>query len=398
MKKLQLLALASFGLLALTGVVSAQDAAPVVDAAAVAEPPPTMSRRHGLDADVYGTGADDDDPGPGAVLRRHGPQEERAGHGDAELRHLLPGGHHLGGRRLQHRFRQWQRLCRRPEQAFLRGIGVGELTFTIPETVWVMFQMTFAIITPALITGAFADRMKFSALLLFMVLWSVLVYAPIAHWVWGGGFSPGTGVLDFAGGTVVHINAGIAGLVAALMLGKRRRLPDRGDGPHNLVYTRDGRLDAVGRLVRLQCGLGCRGQRPRRHGDAGDPDSQAAGAPRLDARRMGGTGKPSVLGIISGAVAGLVAITPASGFVAPGGAIAIGLVSGVICFWSATGLKNTMGYDDSLDAFGVHGVGGMVGAVLTGVFATEAVSGGTGLTACSTAIRSRSGCRSRACW
>jgi Amt family ammonium transporter len=254
------------------------------------------------------------------------------------------------------------------------------VTFTIPESVWVMFQMTFAIITPALITGAFADRMKFSALLWFMGLWSLLVYAPIAHWVWHpSGFAWDWGVLDFAGGTVVHINAGIAGLVATIVLGKRRGYPTEAMSPHNLVYS------VIGASLLWVGWFGFNaGSAAAANGRAGMAmlvtmvATATAGLAWMFAEWTS-RGKPSVLGIISGAVAGLVAITPASGFVTANGAIVIGLASGVVCFWAATSLKPMLGYDDSLDAFGVHGVGGMVGALLTGVFATEAVSGGTGL-------------------
>ena len=257
-----------------------------------------------------------------------------------------------------------------------RSTASRDLAKTIPESVYMCFQLTFAIITPALIAGAFAERMKFSAMMWFMGLWSLLVYAPIAHWVWGGGFLGDWGVLDFAGGTVVHINAGVAGLVCALVLGKRRGFGTENMAPHNLVYVGDRRLAAVGRLVRLQRRLG----RPAPTATAGmamavTQFATAAAALAWMFAEWMTRGKPSVLGIISGAVAGLVAITPASGFVNPTGALVIGIVAGLCCFWGATGLKHAMGYDDSLDAFGVHGVGGFVGAILTGVFAVEAIGG-----------------------
>jgi ammonium transporter, Amt family len=264
---------------------------------------------------------------------------------------------------------------------FVIGAGLdGAVTNTIPESVFMMFQMTFAIITPALITGAFADRMKFSSMLVFMALWSILVYAPIAHWVWHpNGFLFGAGVLDFAGGTVVHINAGVAGLVAAIVIGKRKGFPHEHFTPHNLVLSLIGAsLLWVGWFgFNAGSALAANG----RAGMAMAVTMVAAAAAALAwmfAEWMG-KGKPSVLGIVSGAVGGLVAITPASGFVDIGGALVIGIVAGIVCFWGATGLKHMMGYDDSLDAFGVHGVGGIVGAVLTGVFARESIGGVAGL-------------------
>ncbi|MDX2145388.1 MAG: ammonium transporter [Rhodospirillaceae bacterium] len=260
-------------------------------------------------------------------------------------------------------------------KAFLAGVGVGAVSYTIPETVFVIFQMTFAIITPALIAGAFVDRMKFSAMLWFMGLWSLLVYAPVAHWVWGGGFLATDGVLDFAGGTVVHINAGVAGLVLALMLGKRTGYGKEPFPPHNLV------LSVTGASLLWVGWFGFNaGSAVAANGLAGmamavtQIATAAAGLSWMFVE-WAAKGKPSVLGIISGAVAGLVAITPASGFVDPMGALIIGLIAGVACWWAATGLKHAFKYDDSLDAFGVHGVGGFVGAVLTGVFAVSAVGG-----------------------
>ncbi len=250
---------------------------------------------------------------------------------------------------------------------------------TIPESVFVCFQMTFAIITPALIVGSMAERMKFSALLWFTGLWSILVYSPVAHWVWGGGFLGSAGVLDFAGGTVVHINAGIAGLVAALMLGKRIGYRKENLSPHNVTYT------VVGAALLWVGWFGFNA------GSAGAANGRAGMAMAVTqiataAALMGWmfaewlvNKKPSVLGAASGAVAGLVAITPASGYVGPGGAIIIGIAAGVVCFWAASWLKRAAGYDDSLDAFGVHAVGGIVGALLTGVFAVEAIGGTGGL-------------------
>jgi Amt family ammonium transporter len=259
---------------------------------------------------------------------------------------------------------------------FLLGAGSSSaIQTTIPESVYMMFQMTFAIITPALIAGAFADRMKFSAMCVFMVLWSLVVYSPIAHWVWsttgwlGGGVFGLPGAADFAGGTVVHINAGIAGLMCALVLGKRVGYGQDNMAPHDVSYAVIGAsLLWVGWFgFNAGSALGANG----RAGMAMTVTQIATASAALGwmFAEWVAKGKPSVLGVASGAVAGLVAITPASGFVLPGPAIIIGVAAGVICFWSATSLKHAMGYDDSLDCFGVHGVGGIIGALLTGVFA-----------------------------
>ena len=253
---------------------------------------------------------------------------------------------------------------------------VNDLAKTIPESVYMCFQMTFAIITPALICGAIADRMKFSALLWFIGLWAVCVYAPIAHWVWGAdGFLNDAGVLDFAGGTVVHINSGVAGLMAALVMGKRTGYGTEPMPPHNLV------LSVIGASLLWVGWFGFNaGSATAANGNAGmamavTQIATATAALSWMFAEWIVKGKPSVLGIISGAVAGLVAITPASGFVDPRGALIIGVAAGVICYWGATGLKHALGYDDSLDAFGVHGVGGTVGAILTGVLAVSWVGG-----------------------
>jgi ammonium transporter, Amt family len=264
-------------------------------------------------------------------------------------------------------------------RVLLDGMGIdaiNDLAKTIPESVYMCFQMTFAIITPALICGAFADRMKFSALLWFIGLWAVLVYAPIAHWVWGpGGFLNDAGILDFAGGTVVHINSGVAGLMAALVLGKRRGYRTEPMAPHNLV------LSVIGASLLWVGWFGFNaGSAVAANGNAGmamavTQIATATAALTWMFVEWALKGKPSVLGIISGAVAGLVAITPASGFVDPKGSLIIGIAAGVLCYWGATGLKNALGYDDSLDAFGVHGVGGATGAILTGVLAVSAVGG-----------------------
>ena len=280
-----------------------------------------------------------------------------------------------------------------PTQAWLGGFGKlfhnGITTSTlwlpgvanIPEFVFSMFQLTFAIITPALIAGAFAERMKFSAMLIFMGLWSVVVYSPIAHWVWGGGFL-GTGtltggkmVLDFAGGTVVHINAGVAGLVCALVLGKRKGFGTTNMAPHNLV------ISVIGASLLW---VGWFGFNAGSAVEAHDGQSSMAAAATQIATAAAALSwmfvewiiskKPSVLGMISGVVAGLVAITPASGFVNPTGALITGLIAGAVCYFSAVHVKKIFGYDDALDCWGVHGVGGALGAILTGVFASNAIN------------------------
>jgi ammonium transporter, Amt family len=276
-------------------------------------------------------------------------------------------------------------------RAFLQGIvsdiakGTGNpnsLAPTIPETVYMCFQMTFAIITPALIAGAFAERMKFSAMLWFITLWAIVVYAPVAHWVWGpdGMLSSANNdafvkVLDFAGGTVVHVNSGTAGLVCALCLGKRQ---DSGP-PHNMVLT------FIGAALLW---VGWFGFNAGSAVTAGMQAGMAMTVTQIATAVAGLTwmfvewaarGKPTVVGIATGAVAGLVAITPASGFVGPVGSMAIGVAAGVVCYWGCTGLKHMFGYDDALDAFGVHAVGGATGAILTGVFAIEQYGGTPGL-------------------
>jgi ammonium transporter, Amt family len=265
-------------------------------------------------------------------------------------------------------------------KAFLSGMEMDSLTASIPESVFMTFQMTFAIITPALIAGAFADRMKFSAMLWFMALWSLLVYSPIAHMVWSGdgGFMWDMGVLDFAGGTVVHINAGVAGLVAALVLGPRIGYGKEALMPHNLVLTVIGASMLWVGWFGFNAGSAVAADGRAGMAMAVTQIATAAAALSWMFAEWLGKGKPSVLGIASGAVAGLVAITPASGFVGPVGALIIGLAAGVACFWSATSLKKMLGYDDSLDAFGVHAIGGIVGALLTGFFAVESIGGTAG--------------------
>jgi Amt family ammonium transporter len=276
-------------------------------------------------------------------------------------------------------------------RAFLQGIvsdisksmgNPNPLAPTIPETVYICFQMTFAIITPALIAGAFAERMKFSAMLWFMGLWAILVYAPIAHWVWGpdGFLNASNGdavvkVLDFAGGTVVHINAGVAGLMAALLLGKRK---DTGPA-HNMVLTFIGASLLWVGWFGFNAGSAVSAGMQAGMAMTVTQIATATAALAWMFVEWALRGKPTVVGICSGAVAGLVAITPASGFVGPAGALAIGAAAGIACYWGATGLKHMFGYDDALDCFGVHGIGGAAGAILTGVFAIEQYGGTAGL-------------------
>ena len=263
-------------------------------------------------------------------------------------------------------------------KVFLRGVDKDSVSGTIPETVFITFQLTFAIITPALIAGAFAERMKFSAMLWFMGIWSTIVYMPLCHMAWSGDgsfFGDILGSFDFAGGTVVHINAGIAALVAALLIGKRAGYPDTQMPPHNLTLT------VVGASMLWVGWFGFNaGSALAADGSAGmamlvTHISTATAAIAWMLVEWSKHGKPSVLGIVTGAVAGLVAITPASGHVGPMGALAIGFASGIVCFWGATSLKQSLGYDDSLDAFGVHGIGGIVGCVLTGIFAAKGLGG-----------------------
>ncbi len=265
------------------------------------------------------------------------------------------------------------------QRFFLKGMEVGSLQGTIPESVFMTFQMTFAIITPALICGAFADRMKFSAMLWFMALWLICVYAPVAHWVWGGGMLAGKGALDFAGGLVVHLNAGTAALVCAIVIGKRKGYPTENMAPHNLV------LSLIGAALLWVGWFGFNaGSAVAANGAAGmamavTQIATAAASLAWMFTEWLVAKKPSVLGMISGAVAGLVAITPAAGFVSPSGALAIGILAGIVCYIAAVPIKRKLGYDDSLDAWGVHGVGGALGAVLTGIFAAKGIGGTAGV-------------------
>jgi Amt family ammonium transporter len=263
------------------------------------------------------------------------------------------------------------------DRLLLMGMGmdsVSALAKTIPESLFMFYQATFAIITVALVAGAVADRMRYAAFIWFCILWTLLVYVPIAHWVWGGGFLGAMGLMDFAGGTVVHINAGIAGIVAALVLGARRGYPHENVAPYDLSMA------VVGTALLWVGWFGFNG------GSALGSGSRATmailvthlaaccGALAWMAAEWITRGKPSVLGMVSGVIAGLGTITPASGFVLPWHAVVIGLLAGVICFWASTKLKQRLGYDDSLDVFGIHGVGGTLGTLLTGVFAVGALS------------------------
>ncbi len=270
-------------------------------------------------------------------------------------------------------------------RAFMNGVvymhdamklSVSHLGTTVPESVYAMFQLTFAIITPALICGSFAERMKFSAMLWFMALWLLAVYCPIAHWVWEpSGWLNALGVLDFAGGTVVHINAGIAGLATALMLGKREGFGKEAMAPHNLTLTLIGASLLWVGWFGFNAGSAVAADGRAGMAFAATQIATAAAALAWMFTEWIAKGKPSVLGIASGAVAGLVAITPASGFVAPSSAVIIGIAAGIICFISATSVKRAFGYDDSLDAFGVHCIGGIVGALLTGALASKDIGG-----------------------
>jgi Amt family ammonium transporter len=272
----------------------------------------------------------------------------------------------------------WQAFVGGPSKAFIPDISVSSLVGDIPETVYFMFQMTFAIITTALIVGAFAERMKFSAMLWFSVLWLIIVYVPVCHWIWGGGWLADLGVMDFAGGIVIHVNAGVAALVSALVLGKRKGFPTTAMPPHNMTMVVTG----AGMLWVGWFGFNG-GSALTADGRAGmamvaTHIAAASGALTWMFIEWKRFGKPSVLGIVTGMVAGLGTITPASGFVGPLGALMIGVVAGFVCFYATQYVKRVLKIDDSLDVFPVHGVGGIVGSLLTGVFAASRL-GGLGL-------------------
>ena len=258
----------------------------------------------------------------------------------------------------------------------MQGIGVNTLQGSIPQLLFAVFQMTFAVLTACLITGSWAGRVKFSAMLAFMVIWSLLVYAPICHWGWASdGFFFKLGALDYAGGTVVHINAGIAGLVGALMLGKRKGYGVTPMQPANLTIAVVGAAVLWVGWMGFNGGSGLAADGRAAMAIVVSQIAAAGGLVAWMAAEWAYRGKPSLLGMISGAIAGLVGITPGSGFVEPLPALAIGIAAGLVCFWSVTILKRKLGYDDALDGWGVHGVGGIVGALLTGVFATARVTG-----------------------
>ena len=260
----------------------------------------------------------------------------------------------------------------------LANLDLRGLRHAFPEPLFVVFQLGFAVVAGALITGAVADRMKFSAILCFTAIWSVLVYAPVVHWIWGGGFLKEEGVLDFAGGTIVHINAGVAGLIACLMVGKRTGYGMENMAPHNPLFS----IIGVSLLW-----IGWFGFSAGSALSAGRSAAVVMLVTQTSAATAGLTWmlyewwvlkRPTVVGLISGVVAGLVAVTPAAGYISPGGAIAIGIISGFACCWACAWLKYSLDYDDSLDVFGIHGIGGLVGALLTGVFALRSVGGATG--------------------
>ena len=271
-----------------------------------------------------------------------------------------------------------QKVIGGASKVFLPDINVASLTGDIPETVYFMFQMTFAIITVALIVGAFAERMKFSAMLLFSALWLIIVYMPICHWIWGGGWLADLGVMDFAGGIVIHVNAGVAALVAALVIGKRKGFPTTAMPPHNMTMVVTG----AGMLWVGWFGFNA-GSALTADGRAGmamlvTHIAAASGALTWMFIEWKRFGKPSVLGVVTGMVAGLGTITPASGFIGPTGGLAIGIIAGIVCFYATQYVKRKLKIDDSLDVFPVHGIGGITGSLLTGVFAASGL-GGLGL-------------------
>ena len=260
----------------------------------------------------------------------------------------------------------------------LAGLDLSNLRGSFPESLYVVFQLGFASVAAALIAGAVADRMKFSAMLWFIGLWTVVVYAPVVHWIWGGGFLAEEGVLDYAGGTIVHINAGIAGLVACLVVGKRKGYGTENMAPHNALFS------VIGASLLWIGWFGFSGGSALSAGTnaafavLATQTSAAAGALTWMIYEWSVLRKPSVVGLVSGAVAGLVAITPAAGYVSPAGALAIGVIAGFSCCWACAWLKYSLGYDDALDVFGIHGIGGLLGAVLTGAFALEEVGNASG--------------------
>lgn len=260
----------------------------------------------------------------------------------------------------------------------LASLSMDDVRGSFPEALYVVFQLGFGVVTAALITGAVADRMKFSVMLWFIALWSIIVYAPVVHWIWGGGFLKEQGVLDFAGGTIVHINAGVAGLVACLIVGKRKGYGAENMAPHNPLFSVIGvSLLWIG-WFGFSAGSALGASRNAALAMLVTQTSAAAGGLTWMLYEWWILKKPSILGLVSGAVAGLVAITPAAGFVSPAGALAIGVFAGFSCCWACAWLKYSLGYDDALDVFGIHGVGGFLGAILTGVFALEEIGNAPG--------------------
>jgi Amt family ammonium transporter len=264
-------------------------------------------------------------------------------------------------------------------KAFLAGVTADSLTGSIPETVFIMFQLTFAIITPALIIGGFAERMRFSSMLLFSMLWLLAVYVPVAHWVWGGGWLAGMGFMDFAGGAVVHVNAGVAAMVAALVMGNRTGFPKTPMAPHNLPMTVTGACMLWVGWFGFNAGSAIAANGGAGMAMLATHIGAAAGSLGWMCREWIKFGKPSVLGMVTGMVAGLGTITPASGYVGPGGALVIGLVAGIVCFSATQVVKRRFKIDDSLDVFPVHGVGGFIGLLLTAVFASDSLGVFSGL-------------------
>ena len=259
------------------------------------------------------------------------------------------------------------------DMLLLGSLDLDELRGSFPEALYVVFQLGFGVVSAALITGAVADRMKFSVMLWFIALWSIIVYAPVVHWIWGGGFLKEEGVLDFAGGTIVHINAGVAGLVACLMVGKRKGYGTENMAPHNPLFSVIGvSLLWIG-WFGFSAGSALGASRNAALAMLVTQTSAAAGGLTWMLYEWWILKKPSILGLVSGAVAGLVAITPAAGYVSPAGALAIGVFAGFSCCWACAWLKYSLGYDDALDVFGIHGVGGFLGAILTGVFALKEI-------------------------
>ena len=265
------------------------------------------------------------------------------------------------------------------DMLFLAGLHIDDLRGTFPESLYAVFQLGFAVVAAALITGSVADRMKFSALLVFIGAWSLIVYAPVVHWIWGGGFLKEEGVLDYAGGTIVHINAGVAGLVACLMVGRRTGYGTENMAPHNPLFSVTGvSLLWIG-WFGFSAGSSLSAGTNAAFAMLVTQTAAAAGALTWMVYEWWMLRKPSVVGLVSGAVAGLVASTPAAGYVSPAGGIAIGMIAGFSCCAACAWLKYRLGYDDALDVFGIHGVGGLLGAALTGVFALEEIGGAAGL-------------------